>query len=256
MGKEQRAQVEQQRNKQRQRIILCLAVVATIIAAVLAFKVIPYVSDMIAFRREQASLPDISPFDAHWLDINPDYVGWLKIDGMDIHFPVVRGSDNEKYLTTTFTGEENILGAVFMDYRCTGENPHIIIYGHQVHDEQDNKLVFGSLHEFIDELFLAEHPTIMWMENDSLYEFEIFKARQTDIYDPAYLLDFSDPGSWAAFLDRNGAPAEAEQVITLSTCIGADNDRRMIVQGALKRVVQVTTEQNEDGGWKIVMPPE
>jgi len=118
MGKRQRARIEQQRKKRRQRLILCLAVFATLCAVVFAFKVIPYVSDMIAFRREQASLPDLSPFDTHWLEINPDYVGWLKIDGTNIDFPIVRGNDNEKYLTTTFKGEENILGAVFMDYRC------------------------------------------------------------------------------------------------------------------------------------------
>jgi hypothetical protein len=112
------------------------------------------------------------------------------------------------------------------------------------------------LHEFLDEQFLAEHPTIMWMENDKLYEFEIFSARQTDIHDPAYRLDFNADNSWAAFLERNGAPSDAEQVITLSTCIGTDNDRRMIVQGALQRVVPVTTEQDENGGWSMVRPPE
>ena len=89
------------------------------------------------------------------------------------------------------------------------------------------------LHEFLDEQFLSERPLILFMENDSLYEYEIFSARRTDIHDPAYQLDFSAEGSWAAFLESNGAPAEAEQIITLSTCIGADNDRRMIVQGSL-----------------------
>jgi len=254
MGKRQRARIEQQRKKRRQRIILCLAIIATICAAVLAFKVIPYISDMRALQREIASLPDLSPFDTHWLEINSDYAGWLKIDDTNIDFPVVRGNDNEKYLTTTFRGEENILGAVFMDYRCIGEKPHIIIYGHQARDEQDNRLLFGSLHEFLNEKFLTEHPTIMFMENDSLYEFEIFSARQTDINDPAYYLDFSEPDSWVAFLARTGAPPGVEQIITLSTCIGSDNDRRMIVQGALRRVVPVTTEQNEDGGWRIVRP--
>ena len=39
---------------------------------------------------------------------------------------------NERYLNTTFHGEEKKFGAIFMDYRNVGEEaPHIIIYGHQ-----------------------------------------------------------------------------------------------------------------------------
>ena len=256
MGKRQRQRIEQERKKRRQRVILCLAVFSTICAAVVAFKVIPYVSDVIALRQEQASLPDLSPFDTSWLDINPDYVGWLKIDDTVIDFPVVRGSDNDKYLTTTFKGEDNILGAIFMDYRCTGDDPHIIIYGHQANNKDKDKLMFGGLTDFREEQYLTDHPVILYMENDKLSEFEIFTARMSDVNDPAYQLEFSDPDSFGTFLERNGAPADAERIITLSTCVGADNDRRMIVQGTLKHTAPVRTEQGEDGKWKIIRPPE
>jgi sortase B len=226
----------EQKKKRRQRVIICIAVISTLCAAVLAFKVIPYVSDVIALRREQASLPDISPFDAQWLEINPDYAGWIRIEGTSINFPVVRGADNEKYLHTTFRGEKNILGAIFMDYRCTGDDlPHIIIYGHQARTEGDNRLMFGELFDFLEEEHLAKHSVIQFMKNDRLSEFEIFSVRETDIHDPAYQLNFSAPGSFEAFLERNGAPAGTERIITLSTCIGSDTDKRVIVQGALRR---------------------
>jgi sortase B len=254
MGKGQREQAEQRRKKRRQRIVVFIAVGATMIAAVLATIVIPHVSDLRAFRREQAAMPDLSPFDAYWLEANPDYVGWLMMDGTSIDFPVVRGDDNEKYMTTSFSGEENMLGAVFMDYRVTGESQHIIIYGHQASDVQGNWLVFGALHEFLDDAHLAQNPIIMFMQNDSIYEFEIFSARRTDIHDPAYQLDFSALDSWTAFLERNSAPTDAKQIITLSTCVGVDNDMRMIVQGALWRIVPITTEKDENGSWKIVRP--
>ena len=240
--------------KRRQRVILCIAAISTVIAAVLAFRVIPHLLDLTTFRREQATLAKLSPFDAHLLEINPDYAGRLKVDGTDIDFLVVRGSDNVEYLNTTFYGEENVLGAVFMDYRCTEEMPHVIIYGHSASDENDNALKFGKLYDFLDEDFLAMHPTITFMENNSLSEFEIFSARVTDIHDHAYHLDFSAPGSFEAFLERNGAPVDAEQIITLSTCIGMDNDIRFIVQGAFKRTIPVTAEQSEDGVWRIERP--
>ena len=91
------------------------------------------------------------------------------------------------------------------------------------------------------------------MANDTLYEYFIFAARKTDIHDPAYQLDFSAEGSFAAFLERNNAPPDATQILTLSTCIGTNNDQRMIVQGALLRTVPITTEHSNTG-WTILMP--
>ena len=241
--------------KWQQRFIICLAIISTICAVGLALKVIPYVSDIIAFRREQTALPELSPFDAAWLEINPDYVGWLKIDDTIVDFPVVRGNDNEKYLYTTFRGNENILGAIFMDYRCVGENmPHIIIYGHQVDNMDGNIFMFGGLNKFLDEQYMADHPIIMFMANSNLFEFEIYSARITDISDPAYQLDFNAPDSFKVFIERNGSPDDALQIITLSTCDGADNERRMIVQGALKRIVPIRAEYAEEDGWTIVKP--
>jgi len=89
--------------------------------------------------------------------------------------------------------------------------------------------MFGGLREFLDEQYLAEHPVIQLMVNDSLSEYEIFSARITDVSGPAY----------------------AEQIITLSTCVGTDNDSRMVVQGALMRIVPMKTEYS-DAGWNIM----
>jgi sortase B len=226
ISKKRRRQLERQRKKRRHRIIVCIAIVITLCAVALSFRVIPYIYELTAFQREQAYATEMR-------DINPDYVGQLKIDGTAIDYPVVRGNDNEKYLNTAFNGEEHRLGAIFMDYRCVGDYvPHIIIYGHEVEDD----LMFGGLQKFFDERYLSEHPTITFTENGKVSEFEIFSARISDIYDPAYYLDFNATGSFRSFAERNGATADAEQIITLSTCVGANNDKRMIVQGVLKHI--------------------
>jgi sortase B len=235
IGKKRRRQLECQNKKQRQSAITHLAIFATACAALLAYNVMPFVSDLIELRREQAYL--IS-YGVEMREINAEYVGTLVIDGTEIDYPVVRGNDNLKYLNTTFYGDENMAGAIFMDYRCVGDYvPHIIIYGHELADFDGNRIMFGGLHDFLDGQYLAEHPEIMFIENGRVSEFEIFSARITDINDPAYFLDFSAPGSFQSFAERNGAPPDAEQIITLSTCVGADNDKRVIVQGTLKNVL-------------------
>jgi sortase B len=249
-----------------------IAVITTACAALFAFQSIPFLSDLIAFRRR--TLPDISPFDAHWNELNSDFAGWLRIDGTNIDFPVVRGSNNTEYLNTTFSGEENMLGAIFMDYRSVEDSPHIIIYGHQLGDISGNTVLFGTLINFLDTEYLTARPYILFLENGELHQFEIFSARATDIYDPAYQINFNTPDSFETFLEKIGAPTAETQniahidigalqietpkvpvrIITLSTCIGADNDNRMIVQGILRQTTPVTFENRDGRGWRIVRP--
>lgn len=233
ISKKRMKQLVLQKKKLRQKVIFCSAVIITICAVVLAFRVLSHHSDLTALQGEQVAL---SVNGAEMRDINPDYVGYLKIDGTAIDFPVVRGNDNAKYLHTTFGGEENIVGAIFMDYRCEGDYvPHIIIYGHEVADLDGKPLMFGGLRAFLDEEYLAQHSEITFLQNNELFAFDIFSARLTDINDPAYYLDFSTDGSFESFSERNGAPIDSERIITLATCYG-DSDRRIIVQGVLKRV--------------------
>ena len=243
----------------------CLALVATIFCACLALAIYSQSSDVKAARRERALLleiaeslelnktrPDlglahsetemplpeepgvqyISAFDIEMREINPDYLCWIKIDDTEIDYPVVRGLDNEKYLDTSFYGEKNGLGTLFMDYRCVGDSvPHIIIFGHNSRHGD----MFGSLRNFLDERYLAEHPVITLKANDRITEYEIFSARRTNVNDPAYFIDFSEPGAFRVFAERCGAPPGSAQIITLSTCVsGNDKDERVVIQGTLR----------------------
>ena len=175
--------------------------------------------------------PFQSPFDVEMRRINPDFVCWITVDGTNINYPVVRTTDNETYLHLSFFGEQTQFGVPFMDYRNVGDFvPHIIIYGHNT---RHNNL-FTDLHNFLDPDFFERYRTISLKVNGRVVEYKIFSARLTDINDPAYFLNFSYPGSFEAFLERNGAPADAVQILTLSTCVrGPNDDDRLIVQGFL-----------------------
>jgi len=227
-------------------VLIIVAAVSAVILAAAILLIIANLSEVEESREEYVALqeivetleldaPDvsvhISEFDAHMRQLNPDYICWIKIDGTNVDYPVVRGSDNERYLNISFSGEENRLGALFMDYRNVGDYvPHIIIYGHNSHDGS----LFGDLWRFLDADFKASYPIITLIVNDRVVEYEIFSARATDVNDPAYRIDFSAPGSFSAFAETIDAPQDAMQIITLSTCYSRDDDdRRIIVQGAL-----------------------
>ena len=178
-----------------------------------------------------AQIQGIADFDAKMLYINPHFICWLYILGTRVNYPVVRGPDNVKYLDTTFFGEFHHHGALFMDYRNTGAVvPHIIIYGHNTSDSTK----FGSLRYFLQADFLEAHPYVMLHANGIAVRYRIFAARETNVHDPAYFLDFSAAGSFTAFLERINAPESAAQILTLSTCLSrGDDDARLIVQAVL-----------------------
>jgi len=223
-----------------------IAVVTTVCSVVLATILAIYIIHVNSSREEQAQLraaaeyfetlaqfsTNINAFDSSMRAINPDYICWISIEDTTIDHPVVRGKDNEKYLETSFTGEHNPLGALFMDYRCTGESiPHIIIYGHNAASGD----FFGNLHKFLDWHYMEEHPYITLKINGRTVEYEIFSVRKTDISDPAYFLNFNEPGSFREFAQRCGAPRNAAQILTLSTCVSEGNDdERLIIQGSIR----------------------
>jgi len=169
-----------------------------------------------------------SAFDLEMRDINPDYVFWIRIDGTGISYPVVRGDDNEKYLSTSFSGESNPVGALFMDFRNELTSPHILIYGHNLQEGG----MFTDLRRFLNEEFLENNRYITLMVYGEEVTFEIFTARLSDIEDPAYDIALGTPRLFSRFANRIGAPLRATQIITLSTCTrGGSDDERLIVQG-------------------------
>ena len=153
--------------------------------------------------------------------LNPDFVGWLSIEGV-LDYPVVRGRDNSYYLNRTFTGQKNPSGAIFMDYRLTRgfyREPVCLIYGHNMRDGS----LFAPLAQYLDPAFMDANPviTVASPEGETL-EYRVFAAKYTDMWDKIYSLDFS------GLLEE--APAGASRFLLLSTCAGgADRDARLLV---------------------------
>ena len=49
-------------------------------------------------------------------EINPDIVGWIQMEALDVSYPIVKGTDNDHYLHYTFEGQQNAAGAIFMEH--------------------------------------------------------------------------------------------------------------------------------------------
>ena len=167
---------------------------------------IPLVSDVFFMFRDQwrsqgisnIYIPDgntegpskeILPSFKKLLEINPDTVGYIKIEGTQIDYPVVKGKDNDYYLTHDFYGEPSKSGSVMMDVNCKvtadGNSGNLVLYGHNM----AVGTFFACLSEYWRTLydsydgasiqFYKDHPTITF---NTLYEEAEWKIFAIGLY--------------------------------------------------------------------------
>ena len=173
---------------------------------------------------------------------NPNLIGWLKIDGTDVNYPVMQSKDNSYYLTHSFDGKNSTAGALFMDYRSDAVNPttNTIIYGHNM----NNGSMFGGLKKFLSEKYFNEHTTIKF---DTIYEHREYELvavclakvqKSTDNTFRYYnFIQAKNENEWNAFTESVGAMVvnggmsvkAGDELLTLSTCNSYIEDGRLFL---------------------------
>lgn len=80
--------------------------------------------------------------------INKDVCAWITLDNTQIDYPVVQAENNVEYLNKSVTGENDISGSIFIDFRNKGDFSETltILYGHNMSGEQ----MFGCIPSFKD----------------------------------------------------------------------------------------------------------
>lgn len=166
-------------------------------------------------------------------EINSDFVGWLLLSEAGIDYPIVRGSDNDRYLRTTFEGSANPAGSIFMDAgnKRAFDSSHVILYGHNM----QNGTMFGKLYLYLDAAYREENPVISVTTADGeQLQYIIFDAKIVTTADSCYRIDFKNETEFSEFSHGLGAPADAVSLLTLSTCAErGDQDERIVVHAAL-----------------------
>lgn len=98
---------------------------------------------------------------SYYKGINEDVIGFMELEGCDIFQPVVKGEDNDYYLTHNYYKGSNKAGAIFLDYRCTVNedyvSPNLVVYGHN----QEDGTMFGNLKNYKQDIdFYKANPTV------------------------------------------------------------------------------------------------
>ena len=79
-----------------------------------------YAADRSVYDKVSEEAGDDIDFDA-LKKINPDVIGWLRYEGTIIDYPVVKGENNEMYLSMLFDRTWGGCGTLFAD--CVTEKP-------------------------------------------------------------------------------------------------------------------------------------
>ena len=84
----------------------------------------------------------------------PNVVAWIKMDDVDVSYPIVQGSDNEYYLHCDPSGQQNVDGSIFLDYRNKYDfsDEYSVIYGHNMVGGK----MFGDIKKYYDQKFFEE----------------------------------------------------------------------------------------------------
>lgn len=166
--------------------------------------------------------------------LNSDYKFWITVEGTNIDYPVVQGSNNDFYLNHDFNKNYLSSGSIFLDYRNNFETDfNSVIYGHHMR----NYTMFGQLEKFKDEEFFDNNKDIILTTENSIYHYEIFAIGVYDAnynYNKTYFKDENDKSNFLnevtnkAMYIRN-IPSSNSQIITLSTCSYEYDNARIAV---------------------------
>ena len=169
---------------------------------------------------------------------NSDAIAWIKVNGTDIDFPVVKGTDNSYYLTHNFDKEKNKAGWIFADYRnkFDGTDKNIIIYGHNM----KNGSMLASLKDVIkEEWYNSENNKYIALitenENCKYQVFSVYQIETEEYYLQTNILNFKEfveKIKGRSKKDFNVDIKETDSILTLSTC--ADNTKYRVVLHAVK----------------------
>jgi len=172
---------------------------------------------------------------------NSDMVGWIKIDGTSINYPVMQTPDNPNYyLKRNFYKEYSDLGVPYVQENCDlATSDNLIIYGHHIRGQK----MFGALENYKTKSFYEEHKIIQFDTLTEHAEYEVIAVFKTVAYNSSGyryydFINAEDESSFDAYVDKckelslydTGVAAEyGDRLITLSTCEYSANNGRLVV---------------------------
>ncbi|MDR1410547.1 MAG: class B sortase [Oscillospiraceae bacterium] len=170
---------------------------------------------------------------------NPDMIGWIKIDGTTIDYPVMQTPDRpDYYLKRGFDGKTSDYGVPYAAGGCSidPQSGNITIFGHHMKSGK----MFGILESYKSEAFWREHPHIQFDTRAGFGKYAVIAVFKVNPADFPYHKFISAAGQAEfdgyvshckalSFYDTGVTAQYGDKLITLSTCEYSTQGNRLVV---------------------------
>ncbi len=110
---------------------------------------------------------------------NPDMIGWVRIVGTVLDYPVMYAPDRpDYYLHRDFQGSKSSYGTPYLEEACQPEaaDGSLLIYGHHMRDGG----MFASLNKYKEQEYFMQHPYIQFDTLEEAGSYEIAAVVKLD----------------------------------------------------------------------------
>lgn len=172
---------------------------------------------------------------------NSDTIAWIKVNGTNIEYPIVKTTNNDFYMTHTFDKKNNSAGWVFMDYenKFDGTDNNLVIYAHNRRDGS----MFGTLKNILTEEWQSniDNFKISFITETEKSEYQVFSVYTIESEDYYITTNFETDNKFEKFIDTIKSRSikdfdvdisTEDHILTLSTC--ANNNKYRVVLHAVK----------------------
>lgn len=172
---------------------------------------------------------------------NPDFYGWIYVEGTRIDYPVMyTPGDVEYYLHRSFEKEYSYSGVPFLGEGCRENGNNLLVYGHHMR----NGTMFADLTKYQDTEFRKQHQDIIFDTRTYTATYQVVAAFPTKIlpeegegfryYEYAGKLGKERFHQYVAGIrSLSGQSMEGveygDRLLTLSTCAYHTQDGRFVV---------------------------
>lgn len=172
---------------------------------------------------------------------NNDLVGWIKINGTNIDFPLMK--NKEYYLRRDFQKNKSKYGVPFIAEYCDmNDSDNVIIYGHNM----KNGTMFAELEKYEDKTFYDDNSEILiyLISNGTTIQrkykiFSVFKVKDDENeFEYFNFTNATNENEYNSFIEdckkRSIYPIDREvkykdKLITISTCEYSQKNGRLVI---------------------------
>ncbi len=172
-------------------------------------------------------------------EINPDVIGWIKIENTYINYPILQGKSDDYYLKKDIYQNYSLSGSIFVDSKTNSNfnDDNTVIYGHNM----KNQRMFADLHKINNGELGNEVKVNIYTENAEM-TYKVFSVHVEEPSLDLIIKNFSNVNEKMDYINNafqksnvnfNADYLNTEcKIITLMTC--DNNNKRRVVVNAVK----------------------